>query len=46
MDIGDIEATAELWPLEVKQGFDKINWFDNFKQYENERKTIESQKKR
>ena len=48
MDIGDIEATKEFWPMEVKQGFDgnidKVNWFERFKQYEDERKTIENQK--
>jgi SAM-dependent methyltransferase len=30
MDIGDIEATKELWPMEVAQGFDgnldRVNW--------------------
>jgi FkbM family methyltransferase len=32
MDIGDIEATKDLWPVEVFQGFNgnipKINWFN------------------
>ena len=49
MDIGDIESTKDLWPIEVSQGFDgnidKVNWFDKFKYYENERTIIEKQKK-
>ena len=44
MDIGDIESTRHLWPIEVQQGFDgninNINWFKNFKKYEEEKKTI------
>lgn len=34
MDIGDIEQTQHLWPIEVHQGFEgnieSINWFENF----------------
>jgi len=33
-DIGDIEATKDLWPINVHQGFDgnitSVNWFENF----------------
>ncbi len=46
MDIGDIEATANLWPIEVKQGFSgiikQVNWFDDFKAYELNRCQVES----
>ena len=49
MDIGDIEATKDLWPIEVKQGFEgnikEVNWFDHFVQYENERTKILNLKK-
>jgi len=41
MDLGDMEAIKELWPLDVRQGFDgnidKINWFEKFQQYEKEK---------
>ncbi|MCR9280489.1 MAG: class I SAM-dependent methyltransferase [Rhodobacteraceae bacterium] len=44
MDIGDIEATSELWPIDVKQGFDgKIdhaNWFIDFECFEFRKKRI------
>ena len=46
MDIGDIEATSHLWPIEVKQGFDgdidHINWFKDFKSYEFNKRKIAS----
>ena len=46
MDIGDIEATSHLWPIDVKQGFDgmlkQVNWFDDFKTYSISKTKLES----
>ena len=45
MDNGDIEATAHLWPVEVKQGFDgsikQVNWFIDFKTLEIDRRDLQ-----
>lgn len=46
MDIGDIEMTADYWPLEVKQGFNgalkQVNWFADFKTYEIDKARLDS----
>lgn len=38
MDRGDIEATADFWPIDVYQGFNgnikSVNWFKKFNRYE------------